>query len=426
MGEAGEAVTTTPSGFCRVGRNSSGVQGSTVLIVDDDAQIRDVLYELLQEEGYHPVTASDGRQAIDYLQEVGQLPDAMLLDLAMPDIDGYGVLEHLRRSLLHEFPVLIISAQRPDRGVLRALDSELRDFIAKPFELEELVIRLERLVARSPRLAPSPSGSLRVYGLGSLRVYRDDVLLFDESWRNKPAKTIFKLLFASRGQRYPKDVLLEELWPEAAPEVAANRLRVAVHELRKALGEGSRKKTTPTHVAQQEGSYYFDTSVPYWSDVREFEEQIERGRAMSEAGNVEEALLAYRRAEVLYSGDFLRDDPFFEWTVSTREQLREAHLTALSDAARIYAQMGEPDEAAGFCRKILRVEPWREEVYRRLMTYLASAGRPQEALRAFEDCRRALYAEIEAEPAPATSRLRDAIARGEERLPADELRDQIL
>jgi two-component SAPR family response regulator len=402
------------------------VQGSTVLIVDDDAQIRDVLRELLLEEGYRPITVSDGREAIDYLQEAGQLPDAMLLDLAMPEIDGYGVLEHLRRSLLHEFPVLIVSAQRPDRAVLKALDSELRDFIAKPFELEELIIRLERLVARSPRLSLSPSGSLRVYGLGSLRVYRDDVLLFDESWRNKPAKTIFKLLFASRGQRYPKDVLLEELWPEADPDVASNRLRVAVHELRKTLGEGSRKKSVRTHIAQQEGSYYFDTAVAYWSDVREFEEQIEQGRALAEAGKIDQALQAYRRAEVLYGGDFLRDDPFFEWTVSTRERLREAHLRGLSDAARIHAQIGEPDEAAGFCRKILRVEPWREEVYRRLMTYLAASGRPHEALRAFEECRRALYAEIEAEPAPDTVRLRDAIARGESGAPTEDVRSHTL
>ncbi len=402
------------------------MQGSTVLIVDDDAQIREVLRELLQEEGYHPVTASDGREAIEYLQDAGQLPDAMLLDLAMPDIDGYGVLEHLRRNLLHEFPVLIVSAQRPDRAVLRALDSELRDFIAKPFELEELMIRLERLVRRSPRLTPSPSGSLRVYALGSLRVYRDDTLLFDESWRNKPAKTIFKLLFASRGQRYPKDVLLEELWPEVDPEIASNRLRVAVHELRKTLGEGSRKKSVPTHIAQQEGSYYFDTSVPYWSDVREFEEQIEQGRTLASAGQTDQALQAYRRAEVLYSGDFLRDDPFFEWTVSTRERLREAHLRGLSDAARIHAQIGEPDEAAGFCRKILRVEPWREEVYRRLMSYLAASGRSHEALRAFEECRRALYAEIEAEPAPETVRLRDAIARGDSAASIEELRRHTL
>jgi two-component SAPR family response regulator len=322
--------------------------------------------------------------------------------------------------LLQEFPVLIFSAHKPGPAVLEALDSELRDFIAKPFELEELIIRLERLVRRSPRLASSGSGSLRVYTLGSLRVYRDEVLLFDESWRNKAAKTIFKLLFTSRGRRYPKDVLLEEMWPEADPDVAANRLRVAVHELRKVLGEGGRKDRIPTHIAQQEGSYYFDTGLPYWSDVDAFDDQIRQGRDLIGANRLTEALHAFRRAEVLYGGDYLRDDPFFEWTVSTRERLREARLSALSEAARIHAGAGQPDEAASFCRKIIRVEPWREEVYRRLMEYLAACGRATEALRVFDECRRALYAEIEAEPAPATVRLRDRIAAGKALFVANE------
>ncbi|HEX6507216.1 MAG TPA: BTAD domain-containing putative transcriptional regulator, partial [Chloroflexota bacterium] len=220
----------------------------------------------------------------------------------------------------------------------------------------------------------------------------------------------FKLLFTSRGQRYPKDILLEELWPEADPEVAANRLRVAIHELRKVLGEGGRKEKSIAHIAQQEGSYYFDTGVQSWSDVEAFEEHLQQARALMTDGRVEEALHEYRRAEVLYQGDYLRDDPFFEWTVSTRERMREAHLSALSEAARIHAQVGAPEEAASFCRKILRVEPWREEVYRRLMEYLVACGRPHEALRAFEDCRRALLAEIEAEPSAETIRLRDEIA----------------
>src|SRR5206468_1061538 len=107
----------------------------------------------------------------------------------------------------------------------------------------------------------------------------------------------------------------------------------------------------------------------------------------------------------------LRDDPFLEWSISTRERLREMHLSMLGDAARIHAQCDEFDQAAGFCRKILRIEPWREEVYRRLMEYLVDAGRPNEALRAYEDCRRALRAEVEAEPSPDTIRLRDSIIK---------------
>jgi two-component SAPR family response regulator len=386
------------------------VEGATVLVVDDDPDIRETLCDLLQDEGYQPELARNGREAIERLENGAQLPDAMLLDLAMPDIDGYGVLDHLRGSLLQEFPVLIISAQRPQPTILRALDSELRDFIAKPFDLDELLIRLQRLMQRSPRLENHQTNALRVYALGSLRVYRDTHLVFDEGWRNKPAKTIFKLLFTHRGQRYPKDVLLEELWPETDPDVASNRLRVAVHELRKMISDGGKDKRVAQQIGQQEGSYFFDASVPCWSDVDNFERYLKQAQESVAAGRPEEALQAYRSAEALYQGDYLRDDPFFEWSIATREQLREAHLNALSDAAQICAEQGVPDEAAGFCRKILRVEPWREMVYRRLMEYLVAAGRPHEALRAYEDCRRVLQAEIEAEPSAETRELRERIA----------------
>ncbi|MGI8549456.1 MAG: AfsR/SARP family transcriptional regulator, partial [Dehalococcoidia bacterium] len=114
--------------------------------------------------------------------------------------------------------------------------------------------------------------------------------------------------------------------------------------------------------------------------------------------------------EALYQVDYLRGDPFFEWTFSIRERLREAHLAMLGEAAQLHAERGCPEEAANLCRKILRAEPWREEVYRSLMRYLEAAGRPHEALRAFEECRRALHAEVEAEPSPETVRLRNHIA----------------
>lgn len=385
------------------------VQSATVLVVDDDPALRDLLAEFLEDAGYRPVMAAHGVEALHYL-EASRMPDLMLLDLMMPEMDGYAVLEHLRRNLLQEFPVLIFSAQKPGQSVLEALDSDLRDFIAKPFELDELEIRMQRLLLRSPRLAGSGTGVLRIYALGSLRVYRDDALLFDESWRNKPAKTIFKLLFTQRGKRYPKDVLAEELWPETDPEVAANRLRVAVHELRKVLSDGGRKDRRRSYIAQQEGSYFFDPEAYCWTDVQAFEDAVVRGRELASRGELEGALHAYQEAEALYQGDYLRDDPYLEWTVSVRERVREAHLGMLSDAARLHAARGEMDEAASFCRKILRIEPWREEVYRKLMQYLAAAGRPHEALRVFEECRRALHAEIEADPSPETTALRDQIA----------------
>jgi two-component SAPR family response regulator len=386
------------------------VQDATILVVDDDPDIRQVLVEALKDEHYRPIAAADGREAIARLSASNGVPDLVLLDLIMPGVNGYGVLEHIRQNLPQDLPVLIFSAQRPDPSVLDALDSELRDFVAKPFELEELLIRMQRLLRRSPQLATVEATTLKVYALGTLEVFRGDTLLFDESWRNRPAKAIFKLLLTYPGRLFQKDVLAEELWPEADPGPAANRLRVAIYDLRKALGESGRKDGLVSHIAQQEGAYYFDPGAPCWIDTQAFDDAAERGHALAAEGQLNEALAAYGAAEGLYRGEYLRDDLYVEWPTATRERLRETYLAMLADAAHIHALAGGFDEAAAFCRKILRVEPWREEVYRRLMEYLAAAGRPNDALRAYEECRRALRAEVDAEPSPETKRLRDEIA----------------
>lgn len=386
------------------------MQGARILIVDDDASIRGLVQQVLAEEQYQTCTASTGREALRQIEEGSAPPDLIILDLLMPEMSGWEVLEHLPSNLTQQLPVLVLSAHRPDSSILKALDSDLRDFVAKPFDLEELLIRVQALLRRSPHFGAQPHGALRVYTLGSLRIVRDDVLLFDESWRNKPAKTIFKLLFTNAGQRYPKDVLAEELWPETPPPAAANRLRVAVHELRKMLAGGRKDERGASYIGQQEGAYFFDAALPHWSDNQAFAELVQKGRRLSTAGDLEGAIEAYRQAEALYGGDYLRDDPFLEWTLATRERMREMHLTMLGDAADIYARRGDPAEAAGFCRKILRIEPWREQVYRHLMEYLDAAGRPHEALRAFEECRRALHHEIEAQPSMQTLAVRDRIA----------------
>ena len=317
------------------------MQGATVFVIDDEPAIRELLGAVLTDEGYQPVLLTGGQEALEHLQ-AGQIPDAMLLDLLMPSVDGYAVLEYLRRNLLQELPVLVFSAQQPTSALLDVLDVELRDFISKPFDIAELLVRLSRLLRRSPRGAAVGSGTLRVHALGSLRVYRDDTLLFDEGWRNKPAKLIFKLLFTGRGRRYPKDILAEHLWPDADPDAVANRLRVAVHELRKHLGG---KDSQPV-ICQQEGAYFFSGDANVWSDVDAFDQWVAEGKSRSAADDDEAALDAYRSAEALYQGDYLRDDPYQEWAVATRERLREEHLTMLADVARIDAKLGRPEEAA--------------------------------------------------------------------------------
>ena len=384
---------------------------TTILIVDDDASIRALLTQTLQEENYATVQAANGREALDFLEDGTFSPDLMLLDLVMPEMTGYDVLQYLRKQGPQPLPVLIMSGLQPDSAILGALNAELRDFVAKPFELEEMLIRIQALLQRAPRPEAVPASCMRTYALGSLRIYRDDALVFDESWRNKPAKAIFKRLFSNPGQRYAKDMLADELWPETEPDTAINRLRVAIHELRKMLRGARKQAGSPQYIGQQEGAYFFDPSLGSWSDVEAFEEYAQQGRSLAIAGRSDEALKAFQKAEALYQGDYLRDDPYAAWTIPIRERLRETRLSVLIQAAQLHAERGDFGEAAALCRRILRCDPWREEVYRRMMEYLAAAGRSHEALRAFEECRRVLQAEMDTSPSHQTIQVRDRIAR---------------
>ncbi len=385
---------------------------TTVLIVDDDAAIRDLLATFLQQEGYEPVLAAGGSDALALLEQLRPPPAIMLLDLVMPDLDGYAVLDHLRRTGQDALPILLFSGHRPDPALLAALDVAHRDFIAKPFDFDELHLRLRRLLRQAAQESAAVDAGIRVYTLGALRVYRGETLLLDEGWPNTPAKSLLKVLLTASGQSVSTDTLMAHLWPEADPAVAINRLRVAVHELRRRLGDTG-PSAAASVIVQQARAYAFDPAGRCWTDVAAFEAALAQARTFVAQQSLEEALAAYQRAAALYGGDFLRDDAGAEWSVPTRERLYEAYLTLLGELAHLQARRGAVDAVVQQYRRILSLEPWREEVYRRLMRYLARAGRRSEALRVFAECRRALAAE-ELEPSPTTWQLRNRIAAGGE------------
>ncbi len=383
--------------------------GVTALLVEADTVLRATLAAFLKGEGYRVLQATDASEAIALLDSATHRVGVTLLDLAA-DPDGHAVLAHLQRRGRHDLPVLVFSGHHPDAALLAVLDHERRDFIAKPFDVGELRIRLRRLVRPSShnrekddaedvgdaQSAGKERDGVRVYTLGSLRVYRGATLLFDESWRNKPAKSVFKALLAARGQRHPKERLAEDVWPETDAESVLNRLRVAVCDLRRQLGDSKARHNSNNVdglIVQQDGAYVFDPGKVCWTDVQAFDDAVRRGRQLARQGRIDDALASYRDADEIYQGDYLADDPYSDSSMAERERLRQAYLTMLDEMASLYEQQGDMGEAVSCCRRILRLEPWREEVARRLMDYLARAGRRGEAVRVFGRCRRALESE---------------------------------
>jgi two-component system response regulator MprA len=125
---------------------ASGVRGGRVLVVDDDPDVREAVETALELEGHRVTTATNGLAA---LKRLGQAEfDAMVLDVLMPNLDGFEVCRRLRASG-NRTPILILTARDSEQDTIRGLDLGADDYLVKPFGLGELLARMRALLRRT-------------------------------------------------------------------------------------------------------------------------------------------------------------------------------------------------------------------------------------------------------------------------------------
>jgi DNA-binding response OmpR family regulator len=130
----------------RTGGNSSDRQRPLALICDDEELILDLLEHHLTNQGFDVARASDGQQALDYLQH--QVPDVAILDVMMPCVQGDEVLRRIRETpVWRHIPVLMLTMRTEEADVVSAFEVGASDYLGKPFTSAELVARVNRLVA---------------------------------------------------------------------------------------------------------------------------------------------------------------------------------------------------------------------------------------------------------------------------------------
>ena len=118
----------------------------SVLVVDDDGDVRALVVELLTRSGYDVSEAPNGREALKLLYE--QRPDLVVLDISMPELDGWATLDRIRE--LSDVPVLMLSALGAELEKVRALRAGADDYVTKPFGRQELLARVESVLRRAP------------------------------------------------------------------------------------------------------------------------------------------------------------------------------------------------------------------------------------------------------------------------------------
>ncbi len=124
------------------------VAGGKVLLVDDEDQLRKVMRDLLERDGYEVSEASDGVEALDQVDR--HAPDIIVLDLNLPGLDGYGVLSHLRsRPVTEDIPVVVLTARGDEDAEVRVFELGADDFLSKPFRARALSARLQAVLSRA-------------------------------------------------------------------------------------------------------------------------------------------------------------------------------------------------------------------------------------------------------------------------------------
>jgi len=122
--------------------------GVKILVVDDERAVRESLRRALQLEGYEIELAADGREALSLLADEDPQPDAVILDVLMPGVDGLEVCRRLRAAGNH-VPVLMLTARDEVENRVAGLDAGADDYVTKPFALEELLARVRALLRRT-------------------------------------------------------------------------------------------------------------------------------------------------------------------------------------------------------------------------------------------------------------------------------------
>ena len=196
----------------------------TILIVDDDVCIGDMLQEVLVKEGYRAARAYSGTEALLYLS--GNRPDLILLDLMLPGLSGEELL-----PLIEDIPVIVISAKSETSDKVELLLGGADDYITKPFDTDEL---LARIAVQLRRPATGTSSLLAFNGIRLDTSSRTAEVDGQPVRLTKTEYAILKLLMQNPSQVITKSVMLDRI-SEDTPDCVESSLKVHVSSLRKKL-----------------------------------------------------------------------------------------------------------------------------------------------------------------------------------------------
>jgi two-component system alkaline phosphatase synthesis response regulator PhoP len=180
--------------------------------VEDEENLHDALKLNLELEGYEITSAYDGQQAISKLEQ--EYFDLIIMDVMLPGLDGIGVTENIRLQN-NEVPILILSAKNTSADRVTGLKKGADDYLTKPFNLEELLLRVQKLIEKNKKMQDKDSvGDTYVFGKNTIDFKAQEILTRkgERLQISKREAMLLKLLIENKNEVVPREKILQSVW----------------------------------------------------------------------------------------------------------------------------------------------------------------------------------------------------------------------
>lgn len=255
--------------------------------------------------------------------------------------------------------------------------------------------------------APRAAIEVRLLGRFSVRVAGQEIP--EQAWQRRKARQLFKCLLSRPFRRITRDEVIDALWPDSSPDAAAKTLRSTLHALRSVLRTS--ESTVADIFLMDDGVLAVHQDADIWVDADAFETMLQH------AADEPDPLKWLEEADQLWTGEYLPDDLYEEWSRVRRDMLQRRGIELQFQLTSARLATGNVDGAVGALRRVLQIDSCSERATVALMKLMGAHGRRPEALRAYEDLVAEL-ARIDAEPEASTRELRARIVEGQ--VPATE------
>ncbi len=230
-------------------KDSFDQRDMTILVVDDEPRIRDLVRMNLEMEHYRVLEAGDGEEALEQLRE--HLPDLVVLDVMMPAMDGFETLKAIRE--VSTVPVIMLTVRQNEQDKIRGLDLGADDYLAKPFSPRELLSRIRALLRRS--LMPAPARKTEIVVDPDLKIdfSKHEVIVRGKKINLRP--TEYRLLYHlvnNAGRLLTHETLLSKVWGSEYRD-EAHYLRLYITYLRQKI---EKDPAHPAYIQTERGVGY--------------------------------------------------------------------------------------------------------------------------------------------------------------------------